>query len=188
MSLKNRLYMRNLLLIIIFLPCACLGYKFDKNSTYDVCFTPGEKCTQKIVDKINLAEKQILVQAYSFTSTPIAKALAMAKQRGVNVTILLDKRQVKVRYSLDKYFCNQNIPVFIDYLPAIAHNKVIIIDGHLLITGSFNFTKAAQSKNAENVLIVDDRGLAEKYEQNWGTRKQASIKEQEYLWQSKYGR
>jgi phospholipase D len=55
----------------------------------------------------------------------------------------------------------------IDYKPAIAHNKVIIIDNGSVITGSFNFTKAAQFKNAENVLIIHDKQLADIYKQNW---------------------
>jgi Putative peptidoglycan binding domain/PLD-like domain len=32
--------------------------------------------------------------------------------------------------------------------------KIIIIDGETVIAGSFNFTKAAQEKNAENLLII----------------------------------
>jgi phosphatidylserine/phosphatidylglycerophosphate/cardiolipin synthase-like enzyme len=55
----------------------------------------------------------------------------------------------------------------IDANHAISHNKVMIIDGETVITGSFNFTKAAQEKNAENLLIVRDQALAAQYTQNW---------------------
>ena len=52
----------------------------------------------------------------------------------------------------------------------LTNNKVIIIDDQIVITGSFNFTKAAQSKNAENLLIINDKNLAETYLKNWNKR------------------
>jgi len=57
----------------------------------------------------------------------------------------------------------------IDAQHAIAHNKVIVIDENIVITGSFNFTKAAESNNAENILVIRDPTLAEKYLKNWKT-------------------
>ena len=68
-----------------------------------VCFMSGQNCTQLIVNIINAARKQILVQAYSFTSMPIAKALVDAKRRGVDVKIILDKSQIK-KHNLDQAF------------------------------------------------------------------------------------
>ena len=62
----------------------------------------------------------------------------------------------------------------IDANHAIAHNKVIVIDGETVVTGSFNFTKAAQEKNAENVLIIRDPAVAAQYAQNWETHRQHS--------------
>jgi phosphatidylserine/phosphatidylglycerophosphate/cardiolipin synthase-like enzyme len=60
----------------------------------------------------------------------------------------------------------QGIPVKIDAQHAIAHNKVMIIDGETVITGSFNFTKAAEENNAENLLVIPDRKLADRYVRN----------------------
>jgi phosphatidylserine/phosphatidylglycerophosphate/cardiolipin synthase-like enzyme len=57
--------------------------------------------------------------------------------------------------------------VKIDAQQAIANNKVMIIDGETVITGSFNFTKAAEESNAENLLVIRDRKLAERYIKNW---------------------
>jgi phosphatidylserine/phosphatidylglycerophosphate/cardiolipin synthase-like enzyme len=62
----------------------------------------------------------------------------------------------------------------IDAEHAIAHNKVMVIDGETLITGSFNFTKAAQTQNAENLLIIRDQALAAQYTQNWHAHVQHS--------------
>ena len=62
----------------------------------------------------------------------------------------------------------------IDANHAIAHNKVIVIDGETVLTGSFNFTKAAQEKNAENLLIIRDPALAAQYTKNWDAHRQHS--------------
>jgi len=62
----------------------------------------------------------------------------------------------------------------IDANHAIAHNKIMNIDGEIVITGSFNFTKAVQEKNAENLLIIRDPTLAAQYTQNWDGHRQHS--------------
>jgi phosphatidylserine/phosphatidylglycerophosphate/cardiolipin synthase-like enzyme len=124
-----------------------------------------------IVDSISQAKESIYVQAYSFTSMIIAESLVAAKNRGVNVEILLDKSQTKEnKYSAIRYFIENNVATWIDYKPAIAHNKVMIIDKSEVITGSFNFTQAAQFKNAENLLIIRDIRLAVIYLDNWYRR------------------
>lgn len=143
---------------------------FSANNSYQVCFTPGSDCTGLIVKNIEQARKTILVQAYSFTSDPIARALVQAKNRGVQVKVILDKSNLRGKYSVATYFKNNGIPVWIDYRPAIAHSKIIILDDHVVETGSFNFTKAAQYKNAENLLIIDDANLAKIYTKNWYSR------------------
>lgn len=139
-----------------------------------VCFTPGQNCTAEITEVIDTAKQSIFVQAYSFTSAPIAAHLIAAKKRGVKVNVILDKSQKTQRYSASRFLVNQHIPCWIDYKPAIAHNKIMIIDEKAVITGSFNFTKAAQNKNAENLLIIRDPALANLYLKNWQQRRAVS--------------
>lgn len=168
---------QNFLIISIFLFSVTKIYGGNfKNSSYEVCFTPGENCTDLITETIAKAKKSLLVQAYSFTSAPIAKAILDAKKKGVDVKIILDKSQFSQKYSSAKFLVNQEIQTWNDDKVAIAHNKVMIIDDTIVITGSFNFTKAAQQKNAENVLIIDDANLAKKYTENWFSRQKASTK------------
>ena len=132
-----------------------------------VFFSPDGGATEAIVDAISSATKSVLVQAYSFTSRPIAKALLDAKERGVDVRVILDGSTTDHQYSPADFFANSGISTKLDYAHALAHNKVMIIDGETVITGSFNFTKAAETKNAENVLIIHDRTLAARYTANW---------------------
>jgi phosphatidylserine/phosphatidylglycerophosphate/cardiolipin synthase-like enzyme len=139
-----------------------------------VCFTRGGNCTEAIVHALNNAKRTILVQAYSFPSAPIAKALLDAHTRGVHVQVILDKSQRTEKYSSADFLANQGMPTMIDAQHAISHNKVVIIDGETVLTGSFNFTKAAQEKNAENLLIIRDPALAAQYTQNWQAHAQYS--------------
>ncbi len=135
------------------------------------CFTPEHRgtptCTAQIVAAIAHAHQVILVQAYGFTSAPIAKALVEAHKRGVDVRVILDKSNLKEGYSSAAFLQHAGIPALIDSNHAIAHNKVMILDVHEVITGSFNFTKAAEEKNAENVVFIDDPATATAFTQNW---------------------
>ena len=134
----------------------------------EVFFSPRGGCTDAVVRELGKARKTVLMQAYSFTSAPIAKALVEAKRRGVDVRIILDKTQRTDRYSEADFTAHAGIPTFIETLHGIAHNKVVIIDGGTVITGSFNFAKAAEEHNAENLLVIhDDTELARRYADNW---------------------
>ncbi|MEI8120403.1 MAG: phospholipase D family protein [bacterium] len=137
------------------------------NPAWSVYFSPHGGCTEAIVKELNGARSNILMQAYSFTSDAIAKVLLGAQKRGVTVRVILDKSQRTEKYSSADFLSHAEIETMIDDQHAIAHNKVIIIDGATVITGSFNFTKAAENSNAENLLIIHDPGLAELYRQNW---------------------
>ncbi len=135
---------------------------------WEVCFTPGGECTKAIATALENARSSVLVQAYTFTSAPIAKALLEASRRGVKVEAILDGiNRRSARYSGADLLARAGIPVRIDVAHAIAHNKVIVIDGSTVLTGSFNFTRAAQEKNAENLLVIHDPALAARYAQNW---------------------
>jgi phosphatidylserine/phosphatidylglycerophosphate/cardiolipin synthase-like enzyme len=144
------------------------------NAPVQVYFSPRGGCTDAIIEEIDQAKSEVLVQAYSFTSAPIAKALLKAYKRGVKVEVILDKSQKTQRYSSATFFSNARIPTFIDARHAIAHNKIMIIDRQTVITGSFNFTKAAEENNAENVLIIMSNYLARIYHENWQKHKDHS--------------
>jgi phosphatidylserine/phosphatidylglycerophosphate/cardiolipin synthase-like enzyme len=117
-------------------------------------FSPKGGCTDAVVRAIKAAHREILVQAYSFTSKPIAQALIDAKARGVHVDILLDKSNEQEAYTELGHLLHEGLAPHIDAQHAIAHNKIMIIDRRTLITGSFNFTHQAETENAENLLIL----------------------------------
>jgi phosphatidylserine/phosphatidylglycerophosphate/cardiolipin synthase-like enzyme len=119
------------------------------------------------VQALDNAKSTVYVQAYSFTSEPIAEALVRAHGRGVEVQAILDKSQTTQKHTAADLLIRADIPVLIDASHAIAHNKVMLIDSEIVITGSFNFTKAADERNAENLLIIRSKQLAAQYFANW---------------------
>lgn len=141
-----------------------------ENAHIRACFSPEGQCTKRIVSAIESAKTSILVHSYSFTSQPIADALVRAFEKGVDVKVLIDKSQLRGKHSQRSFISQKGIPVFIDSAVGIAHNKVMIIDERLILTGSFNWSKAADSKNAENLLFIEDPTLAEAYKKNWEHR------------------
>jgi phosphatidylserine/phosphatidylglycerophosphate/cardiolipin synthase-like enzyme len=131
-------------------------------------FSPSGGCTDAIVSEIGKARQTLDIQAYAFTSQPVAQAVVDAVTRGVHVRVILDKAQRSDRASAADFLARRKVPVYVDEQHAIAHNKVLIIDGNEVITGSFNLTKSAEEKNAENLLIVRDHPkLAATYEANF---------------------
>lgn len=133
----------------------------------EVFFSPNGGCTDAIVKALDQAKTSVLVQAYSFTSAPIAKAVVDAHKRGIQVKVILDKSQRTEKYSSADFLAHAGVPVSIDAKHEIAHNKVMVIDSNTVITGSFNFTKSAEEDNAENLLIIHSPELAAKYIENW---------------------
>lgn len=117
-------------------------------------FSPKGGCEGAVVAELTAARQEVLVQAYSFTSRPIADALIAAAARGVRVVVLLDRSNVAETHTELGDLTAHKVEVWIDAVHAIAHNKVMVIDRRTVITGSFNFTNQAEHENAENLLIL----------------------------------
>lgn len=163
--------------IILLLTLVCLSPSFvhakdiSLNAPAQVFFSPRGGCTEAVVAALDGAKTEVLVQAYSFTSAPIAKALVNAHNGGIHVEVILDKSNKSGKYSAADFTAHAGVPTYIDSAHAIAHNKVMVIDREIVVTGSFNFTKAAENNNAENLLIIKSKELAAEYIQNWKQHK-----------------
>ena len=173
MKNRTKLFLLTFLLLLTFSLPAFADNTFH-NVFGEVYFSPDGGCTEAIVNEISQAKSEIHVQAYSFTSVPIAKALVAAYKRGIIVEVILDKSQRKERYTSATFLANAGIPTYIDDKHSIAHSKILLIDKEIVITGSFNFTKAAEEKNAENLLILKSKELARQYLMNWTKHKEHS--------------
>jgi phosphatidylserine/phosphatidylglycerophosphate/cardiolipin synthase-like enzyme len=156
-------------------------HSFQSTGSVDVAFSPAGGITEMITTEIAKASKSVYVQAYSFTSPEIIKALIDAKKRGIDVRIIVDKSNVagldkdssraKKMKNLYSSLIKNDIPLKVDDAFQIAHSKIMIIDGIDVITGSFNFSYSAEHNNAENCLILHgNKQLADTYMKNWQWR------------------
>jgi len=139
----------------------------------EAAFTPGDRIDNLIIATIASAKHEVLVNAYSFTQRRIAGALVAARKRGVSVQVIADSQQAAaLPQNVLAELAKGGVAVWLDANYQAAHNKVVIVDadsaGATTITGSYNFTVAAQWHNAENVLILrDNRDVARAYRDNW---------------------
>lgn len=172
--------MKHLLCSLLILLAMTTGSAFAKDlilssdTKIQVYFSPNGGAEAALVQRIGQAHDNIYVLAYSFTSKPIAGTLVEAQHRGVHVEAVLDKSQINGKGSMGEELANSTAPVFVDHVHAIAHNKVMIIDGQTVATGSFNFTAGAEHKNAENLLIIESPELAQIYGAEWSKHKDHS--------------
>jgi phosphatidylserine/phosphatidylglycerophosphate/cardiolipin synthase-like enzyme len=135
-------------------------------------FSPKGGCGEVVVEAIKAARHQVLVMAYSFTYDPIVKALMDAHARGLDVELVFDKSNEEDQRSDMPRCIEKGMKVLVDAEHAIAHNKVMIIDKKVLLTGSFNFTRQAEEANAENLLVIrHDKAIVEKYLQYFENHK-----------------
>ena len=135
-----------------------------------VCFSPEEDCTAFAVEAIDRAEMQILVNAYGLTtSSSITEALVRAKERGVDVRLIADRRTPCERNSGINPLAHSGIPIWIDHGARIAHSKSMVIDNQVTLTGSMNWTGGA-AYNSENLNLVASKIIAAAYAGHWHQR------------------
>jgi len=149
------------------------GARFAATGSIETAFTPGDRIDNLIIAAIAAAKREVLVNAYSFTQRRISGALVAARKRGVSVQVIADSQQAAtLPQNVLAELVKGGVDVWLDSKYQAAHNKVVIVDADTAnattITGSYNFTVAAQWHNAENVVILrDNREVARAYRDNW---------------------
>ena len=138
-------------------------------------FSPEGSALQLVLNTIVTAQQSIRLMGYSFTSPEVTRALIQAKQRGIDVRVLLDWKANSAKGSAGvaamNLLANAGIPVRTVSQFKIMHDKVIITDGRNVETGSFNYSRAAANSNSENALVIRDYpALADTYLKHWQSR------------------
>lgn len=170
-------FSKTLLALLAFSPAVwgmqSASHVIAATGSMEIAFSPDQDAAAIVIKAINLAHQQILVQAFSFTHQGIAQALIAAQRRGVDVKLIADQEQMQhVKGEKISTMAQSGVPVWIDSEHQSAHNKVMVIDadtlGVAIITGSYNFTFAAEYENAENLLLIrGNNELAKLYRDNW---------------------
>ncbi len=148
----------------LFIVSLTLPLPLAAKSSTENAFSPRQGATELVVKTVSEAKESICVAAYSFTSQPIADALIAAHDADVELKVVLDKSQRRQKRSLFHYLEESGVPTRINDHYAIMHNKFMVIDDKVLQLGSFNYTKSAEKRNAENVLVIrNDQRVIDNY-------------------------
>lgn len=123
-------------------------------------FSPRPGCQAAIAAELDAATCSIDICLYYFTNAPLAQRFAAAQARDVQIRCILDKSQERPGQNIAAYLLKHRVPLRTDRAHKIQHNKYAIIDGDTVITGSFNWTKSAETANAENIVIIADAATA----------------------------
>ena len=151
-------------------------FSFNALAKIELYFSLYDDPESIIIKNIDNAKEFINIAMYTFTDREIAQAILRAKDRGVDIKIYLDRSQVNAKYSKSRYFINNGIEgIRISSNNYIMHNKFAVIDNEIVITGSYNWTASAGERNDENLLVIDDKNIIKKYQNQFNN-----------LWNNKY--
>lgn len=128
-------------------------------------FSPEDEVTAKLLAVLRGAKKSIHFMVYTYTDEGLAGAMIDQAHAGLDVQGVIESRSAD-QGALPLFVC-ANLPVRADGNRYNMHHKVIIIDGETVVTGSFNFTRAADTSNDDNVLILHSPAVAALYEQEF---------------------
>jgi phosphatidylserine/phosphatidylglycerophosphate/cardiolipin synthase-like enzyme len=142
-----------------------------EGSGLQVLFSPEDSAMSYLIDLINHAESSVRFLAFSFTDYPLAQAMIDRAAAGVNVQGVYETFGSTASGAELKTFYCAKIPVRQDGNPSFLHDKIIIVDDSIVVTGSMNFSSNADESNEENTIIVDNKNVAalylQEYEKIW---------------------
>jgi phosphatidylserine/phosphatidylglycerophosphate/cardiolipin synthase-like enzyme len=129
----------------------------------EVFFSPGTECLDAILQLINHAAHRLDVCVFTISDDRIAEALLAAHRRGTVVRLLTDNLKIHDQGSDIKPLQAAGLPVRIDRTPNHMHHKFAVADNHIVLTGSYNWTRSAALANLENLLVTDDAAVVQRY-------------------------
>lgn len=138
----------------------------------DVYFSPGEDCRNAIIGLLRSARKTIDLCVFTITDNAVSKEIYEASRRGVKIRLITDNDKAGDRGSDIEDLERAGVPVRIDRTEDHMHHKFAVFDGKTMLTGSYNWTRSAFTRNQENVVISDDprlvRQFQAEFDQLWG--------------------
>jgi len=148
--------------LTIFCLICSLGFA-AVTSNISIYFSPKDKCDEILINELLNAKQEVNIAIYSLTKLNIGEAIAKLKKRGVKIRVVVDNQQAGGKYSLDEYLIAQQIPLLRDKHSGLMHNKFAVIDGQVVLTGSYNWTNGATYKNDENLIIIRSLEAAQRF-------------------------
>ncbi len=130
------------------------------NSEIEVYFSPKDNTSNRIIELIKSAKTYIYIPTFLITHNKIAQELIIAKQRGVDVRIIIDANSTSTRNTKHAILRKSGVLLKTENYAGKLHSKTMIIDDKYLISGSMNFSNSGENKNDENLLVIKDNKIA----------------------------
>jgi cardiolipin hydrolase len=141
-------------------------------------FSPGPNCRIAIEQAMETALSELLICVFTISDDRLSDAIMAAHRSGLTVRVISDNDKMHDRGSDVERLSQAGVDVRIDCSPEHMHHKFMVIDGHTVMTGSYNWTRSAETRNEENIIAVDDPLLAtrfsEEFERIWKLSEPAS--------------
>ncbi|MFQ5850936.1 MAG: phospholipase D family protein [Candidatus Binatia bacterium] len=171
-EMKHDKYKLSLLLALCIFQFALFRLDSWAGMVVQACFSPKGRCSNHIIRELDRAQREVLVAVYAFTSDELAWALVKVNRRGIKVRVVLDQEfDEGNEFSKGAFLEQQGLLIRRvsglskrDQESGLMHQKFAVIDRRIVLTGSYNWTSAAENFNDENLLLFRDAGpLAEEY-------------------------
>ena len=134
-------------------------------------FSPGPDCRVAIEQAMETALDELLICVFTISDDRLSDAIQRAHRNGLTVRVLSDNEKMDDRGNDIERLAASGVNVRIDRSPEHMHHKFMVVDGQTVLTGSYNWTRSAETRNEENLVVLDDPILAgrfaEKFERIW---------------------
>lgn len=135
----------------------------SKPRTADALFEPHDDCAARIISLLDRSRSDVQICVFTITDNSVVGAILGAHRRGVNVRIITDGDKAEDRGSDIARLKAEGVPVRADFASDHMHHKFAVFDGKILVTGSYNWTRGAATRNLENIVVCDDSRLVKPF-------------------------
>lgn len=148
----------------------------DETECIKIYFSPNGNCEKAIIEEIGRAKSYIHIAMFNLTNGRIARALVKVSKRGIDTKVIMDMESSLDDHSKGRFLENKGIDIkykkglYRNNLgdeAGLMHNKFAVIDGKVVITGSYNWTASAEKWNYENLLIIPSARVTELFEREF---------------------
>ena len=134
-------------------------------------FSPGPDCRIAIEQAMETALDELLICVFTISDDRLSDAIQRAHRNGLTVRVISDNDKMEDKGNDVERLSLSGVDVRIDRSPEHMHHKFMVVDGHTVLTGSYNWTRSAETRNEENLVVLDDPVLAgrfaEEFERIW---------------------
>jgi len=139
----------------------------ETHTMSSVYFSPGNECKNAIIHHIKQAKETVEICVFTISDNDISRQILASHKKGIRIKVITDDEKINDIGSDIREMYDAGIPVRIDGTRSLMHNKFCVVDGEIIITGSYNWTNSAADRNFENILVNNNFKVVKSYQQEF---------------------